>query len=440
MKKYGTAHKNSTQLFYDYLDVQNKEAWLNDLKESNLIEYNNIQPLITAHEKNDLAFTSIVDQHLTRYIDSVPDFKGHTVDKFKVGEKIGEGGMSVVYRAERENKTFEQSVAIKFFRQSLHRLLDNSTMFNEAQMLARLNHPHIVKVFDGGNYQGINYLVMEQVRGRNLNEFLAEITYDEKQCLTLFLKICSAVAHAHQHQTVHADLKPENILVEKDGTPKIIDFNMLQRVQHDTEESAILAVSPVYASPEQIEGKYLTNTSDIYALGKILNKLMSRFVNQDLQLIINKATREEPTERYQFVELLANDIRCYLDHFPTSLNRSSTQQCLLFIKRRPLLSSLSLFTLFSTISLFTLLAISNQKLESEKETVEKMLLELTSIFHYESSNPIVTKNIIEVAKKRLLSNASLPEDIRHKLLFSDFVEPEKKPLSLLDCSLQDSCK
>lgn len=440
MKKDTAAHKNSTQLFYDYLDVQNKEAWLYELKSSNLIEYNNIQPLIAAHEKNDLAFTSIVDQHLTRYIDSVPDFKGHIVDKFKVGEKIGEGGMSVVYRAERENRTFEQSVAIKFFRQSLHRLLDSSTMFNEAQMLARLNHPHIVKVFDGGNYQGINYLVMEQVRGRNLNEFLTEITYDEKQRLTLFIKICSAVAHAHQHQTVHADLKPENILVEKDGTPKIIDFNMLQRVQQDTEESAILAVSPAYASPEQIEGRYVTNTSDIYALGKILNKLLDGFLNQDLQLIVNKATQINPTDRYQFVELLTNDIRCYLDHFPISLNSSSTKQCALFIKRRPLLSALSVFTLFSTISLFTLLAVSNQKLESEKETVEKMLLELTSIFHYESSNPIVTKNIIEVAKKRLLSNSSLPEGIRHKLLFSDFVEPETKPISLLDCSLPDSCK
>ncbi|MGC9401780.1 serine/threonine protein kinase [Vibrio genomosp. F10 str. 9ZC157] len=442
-----SSSENATSLFYDYLDVDDKDAWLHKLQSSNLADYLKIQPLIQAHSSDELHLTAIIDDQLVQCADSVPNLSGHTVDKFKVGEQLDEGGMSVVYLAERKNKTFDQSVVIKFFRRSLHKLLDRSTMFNEAKMLARLNHPNIVKVIDGGSYQGINYLVMERIEGRKLNEFLAHTRYSKKQRLELFLKVCSAISHAHKHQTLHADLKPENILVEACGTPKVIDFNMIQRDEQDSEESSILALSHRYAAPEQKEGDYLTNSADIYSLGVIIKELLSGVDDQnetnqknELRLIIDKATHLNIGERYQYVEQFADDIRCYLAYQPTSLNRSFSKRLTLLCRRRPIVTALSSLLVISTFCFLALLVVANQKIEREKATVEKMLLELTAIFHYESSHPIITKNIIDVAKKRLLSNPSLPEEIRHKLLLSDFIEPKQKPESLMSCDSSHSCK
>lgn len=129
-------------------------------------------------------------------------------------------------------------------------MLGKRALFSEAQLLARLNHPCIAKVFDGGEYQGCVYIVMECVDGDTLNKYVQKKTLSTKNKLSIFKSICSAIEHAHQNHILHADIKPENILVDNLHQPKLLDFNLTQAINSNTGEqnNELVAFSREYAS------------------------------------------------------------------------------------------------------------------------------------------------------------------------------------------------
>ena len=200
---------------------------------------------------------------------------------YRLIEQIGHGGMGVVYRAERADGQYTQTVAIKLVRTDFATpdLVQRSR--SERQILARLEHASIARLLDGAvAADGSPYLVMEYVSGRPITEHCdaARLTIDQR--LRLFQVVCRAVHYAHQNLVVHRDLKPSNILVTADGQVKLLDFGIAKLMTPDDPGDAASArtllplMTPDYASPEQVRGESITTATDVYALGLLLYELL----------------------------------------------------------------------------------------------------------------------------------------------------------------------
>jgi tetratricopeptide (TPR) repeat protein len=257
---------------------------------------------------------------------------------------IGYGGMGAVYEAVRDDQAFDKKVAIKVLQMGRDSPVARERFQQERTILATLNHPYIAHLIDGGDTTtGISYIVMEYVDGVAVTQWCADHAASRDEILRLFVRICAGVEYAHQHLVVHRDLKPANILVLADGTPKLLDFGIAKLI--DTESTltrtGLQAMTPKYASPEQVMGRQATTATDVYSLGIILYELLTGKAPYDLQStsspaaiaqaicekapdppriagdldnILLMALRKEPERRYQSVAAFAADIENYLAH------------------------------------------------------------------------------------------------------------------------------
>jgi non-specific serine/threonine protein kinase/serine/threonine-protein kinase len=307
------------------------------------------------------------------------DWTGRRVGAYRLEELIGAGGMGEVYRAVRADDQYRTEVAIKLVRGA-----PGSTFVSqfrvERQILADLNHPNIARLLDGGTAEErLPYLVMELVDGTPIDVYCEAHQVAISDRLTLFLQVCAAVQYAHQRLIVHRDLKPTNILVTAAGVPKLLDFGVAKLLHEGADPSARdVTVSghrfltPEYASPEQIRAEPVTTATDVYSLGMILYRLLtrqspyrpltqaphelarvicdeeperpsvavrrpprgsrvdeererklSRQLAGDLDMILLKALRKEPARRYGSVEQLAEDIRRHRANLPVLARRDT---------------------------------------------------------------------------------------------------------------------
>jgi len=267
------------------------------------------------------------------------------IGPFRIATELGRGGMGTVLLGERDDGQFEQKVAIKIFNTQAAPASARETLVRERRILARLEHPHIARIYDGGlTGAGDPYFVMEFVDGRPIDEHCAEARLGETERLRLFLDVCRAVEFAHQRLIVHCDLKPRNILVTAAGDVKVVDFGIARRLEeqgHRSSPGIARLLTPAYAAPEQIHGEPVTTATDVYQLGLVLFELLSRRrardgaageslepprdpgVRPDLDAIVRKATRSDPGERYLSVEALTDDVRRYLGHEPVRAREGS---------------------------------------------------------------------------------------------------------------------
>jgi eukaryotic-like serine/threonine-protein kinase len=198
---------------------------------------------------------------------------------FRVTDRIGSGGGGTVYRAERADGAFEQRVAIKILRHGLHTRDARRRFRAERQILASLDHPHIARLLDGGaTPDGRPYMVMEYVDGLPITDYCDQHRLSVRGRLRLFAQVVRAVEHAHRNLVVHCDIKPSNILVTPDGTPRLLDFGIASLLDHthgDDDAIEPRALTPAYASPEQVRGERVTTATDVYQLGALLYLLLT---------------------------------------------------------------------------------------------------------------------------------------------------------------------
>ncbi|MEZ5423927.1 MAG: serine/threonine-protein kinase [Pyrinomonadaceae bacterium] len=231
------------------------------------------------HEAEDFIEKPAVVLHGEHEADDMPD----SIDDYTIVEKLGSGGMGTVYLAHHTGEGFSQQVALKLIKRGMDTGLVLKRFLIERQILAALDHPNIARMLDGGSTtDGLPYFVMEYVDGREIREFCTAEKYGLDERLALFRKICSAVTAAHRNLVVHRDLKPSNILVTRDGEPKLLDFGIAKLLSPDwsadTDEATVTqfrVMTPEYASPEQIEGKATSTSTDVYSLGVILYELLT---------------------------------------------------------------------------------------------------------------------------------------------------------------------
>ncbi|NOH84859.1 serine/threonine protein kinase [Vibrio sp. 03-59-1] len=429
---------SSTQVFYNLLDLdeveREKQLFTLKIHQPNL--YRQLQPLLKTVTSEPL--TQLLGFHAQQAIKQEFNFSDQIIGKYQLRQEIGRGGMGIVYAAERADHTFEQQLAIKFIQAGLTDILGRRALFDEAQLLARLNHPYVAKVFDGGEHQDYLYIIMERVIGDTLNAHLERNKLSKKRKLLLFTQICQAIEHAHQQHILHADLKPENILVDSDGNPKLLDFNITQKVAtNDSHSDLLLAYSEHYASPEQMAGDYLTNQSDVYSLGKILSLMFpDEHPRSDVFCIIQKATQEQPEQRYKSVEKLRYDIKNILTHQPISIKQNMPfYSTLRLFQRKPIQMMLGGLLIISAAAFSITLIQKNHQLEQEKQVAEEMMFEVASLMFHSKGDvnaQMSVQTMLELTRRRILANPNLPQHIKQKMLLAMMTPVPKK--SSLNCA------
>jgi eukaryotic-like serine/threonine-protein kinase len=241
-------------------------------------------------------------------VESPDAFLNQEIGNYKIVGELGRGGMGAVYLAERSDGKFSQKVAVKLLKRELNTADIRRRFRHERQILAALAHPNIARLLDAGTTDdGLPFLVMEYVEGLPINEFCDAHNLDLNERLEIFRNVCDAVAFAHRNLIVHRDLKPSNILVTTDAIPKLLDFGISKLLTPEFESESehtvtkLGAMTPEYASPEQLRGESVTTATDVYSLGVILYELLTAHrpfglkKNRSPQEIIQAVCNTEPT-------------------------------------------------------------------------------------------------------------------------------------------------
>lgn len=237
-----------------------------------------------------------------------PMVANRRIGPYQMLREIGRGGMGVVWLATRADDAYQKQVAIKLVWPGPESGEVLRRFRQERQILAKLEHPNIARLLDGGTTEeGWPYVVMEYVEGLPITKYCAAHQLGLRERLELFRTVCAAVQHAHQNLVVHRDLKPGNILVTEDGTVKLLDFGIAKLLTPEVSASDFAAtrtglhlMTPEYASPEQVRGEAITTASDVYSLGIVLYELLTgqrpyQFTNHSLVELERVICEQEPT-------------------------------------------------------------------------------------------------------------------------------------------------
>ena len=402
-----------------------------------------VRELLALGEPDDASVEALVAGVARELKDDIEeDVALEAVGPYRILKVLGRGGMGRVWLAERADGHFEQKVAVKLVDRNRATSELVSRFRSERQILARLDHPNIARLFDGGETDdGVPYLVMEYVDGVPVDQYCDEERLSIRARLRLFLEICEAVEYAHRNLVVHRDIKASNILVTADGKPKLLDFGIAKLIDDERARSLNLhltadvanVLTPATASPEQLDGRPVTTATDVYALGHLLYRLLtgampydvdetdrfslpraildedpvrpsaaaighpeaeardtsteqlSRGLAGDLDAIVLKALRKAPTDRYAAPRELAEDVERYLGNRPVQARGEAfgyiTRR---FISRHrgTLAAATSVVVLIATLVAFYTfqLAEERDRARTEARRAEEALTFMTNLF------------------------------------------------------------
>ncbi|MBK8069110.1 MAG: serine/threonine protein kinase [Rhodanobacteraceae bacterium] len=393
------------------------------------------------------------------------------IGPYRVVGLLGSGGMGAVYHGVRDDGSFRKDVAIKVVR-DVYSVEQRQRFERERELLARLEHPGIARVLDGGSTAGgQSWMAIERVVGLPLDEYVRAHGLGLRQRIELLLGVHAAVQFAHQNLIVHRDLKPANVLVDADGRPRLLDFGvakLLGEVDH-TQTAGRAPMTFAYAAPEQVRGEAITTATDVYALGVMLYELLtgdrphkprgenplsllqaitdtdatapsialaklSRGTGEgiaatqlrgDLDTICLKALSRDPQRRYASVQAFADDLRAYLESRPISARRDSGSYRLgKWLRRNPMLAS-SLILLALSVAAgvwfsYRYARAANQEAEralAQLRATDALSQVLTGMFAdaspYRSSRAGVTvENLLRLASQRAQTELQGEPDLR----------------------------
>jgi serine/threonine protein kinase len=266
-----------------------------------------------------------------------------SIGRFKIQEVLGRGGMGEVYKA--FDPTLQRTVAVKTVRPDLDRPEYLDRMMREAQACARLSHPNIVTVFEAGQHDGVVFIAMEYLQGKNLADALETATLGLEDKIRILVKVLEALHHAHALDVVHRDIKPGNIHQCADGTIKLMDFGLARVLVADTlTASGNVLGTPHYASPEQLKGEPVDRRTDIYSVGVMAYEMLAgrrpfepdnesissvilKVIQQpaapmdtelsrmlpEIESIVSRAMSKSPAERYQSADEMRQVLLNFLE-------------------------------------------------------------------------------------------------------------------------------
>lgn len=407
-----------THIFNEALDLPKAErqAYIEKMSGSNTELRSRLLDLLDSAEEASAFFSDLQAEMYQSLVDQ-DTLTGTELLNYKIGEKLGEGGMATVYKAQRIDGLYEGAVAFKVFDKGKHHSELAQRFEYERKILASLTHPNIAQIIDAGaTPQGVPFYLLDYIDGQNVFDYVKQNQLSLKQTLELFLKIAKAVQYAHQNFIIHRDLKPANVLVDQRGEPKLLDFGIAKVMENaalPTLDTQAFLLTPEYASPEQLAGQNITITTDVYLLGLLLYELITyakpfvtqgkdllaihqerqkqaitpplKYIHQqsiprdttgisaDLDAIVLQMLAYEPQERYSSVEALVEDLEALLANQPIKAKAHDwVYQTKKYVRRNKTLVGLG-SALLGALLVFTLLYIVNinQALAKAEKATQK---------------------------------------------------------------------
>ena len=322
-------------------DSDTRSLYLDEVCQGNVELRAEVESLLAYDRGGEQVLHSLISDAASK-LPATPDkYIGLNIGPYRILRRLNEGGMGVVYLAERSDEHYIQTVAIKLVKSGM----DSREIVNrfraERQILANLTHPNIAAILDGGSTEdGLPYIVMEYIDGQSITEFAGERDLTIRERIHLFLPVCLAVHYAHQKLVIHRDIKPGNILVTSDGNPKLLDFGIAKLLADDSPVMQTLtltgrrAMTPDYCSPEQIRGESLTTSSDMYSLGVVLFELLTRshpystkgLTPSELERVVCAGSRSKPSETPGLANRVARELRGDLDNIVLTAMRTEPER------------------------------------------------------------------------------------------------------------------
>jgi len=373
-------------------------------------------------------------------------YVGRTIDRYRLLEVLGRGGMGVVYLAERADEHFEKKVALKVMPRGLESPERERRFLTERQILARLEHENIARLLDGGvTDEGYPYLVMELVRGESIDRYCDLQSLAPRERLGLFLDVCSAVHYAHRNLVIHRDLKPGNILVTSDGTVKLLDFGV-GKILDDPDgddRTRFQPMTPGYASPEQLRNQPVSTATDIYSLGAVLHQLLTgtppsrsgeskapaAALSGDLGVIVDRAQRQSEDQRFGSASEMAEDVRRFLNGLPIeSRPRSAGYRLGKFVGRHRV--GVALVATAAILAIVAVLAIARQgriaalernRARSEAQKAQSVAELLGSLLgasdpNGEEAGQLSARDLLERGEARVRAQLADQPEVRGEML------------------------
>jgi len=368
-----------------------------------------------------------------------PSFTSKDFGPYRVVRVLGEGGMGVVYLAERDD--LGSLVAIKILRDAWLSPARRERFLSEQRTLAQMNHPSIARLYDADTLaDGTPWFAMEYVDGLPLTEYCLRRQSSIRERLQSFRSVCDAVQHAHQHAIIHRDLKPSNILVKPDGTLRLLDFGIAKQLDcldHPVDQTltGLRLMTPAYAAPEQVRGGPVGVYTDVYSLGVILYELLAGrlpfdFANlapseagamiaerqpdkpsaaakgaasktawADLDVLCLTAMHKDPQRRYPSVEALIRDIDHYLNGEPLEARPDSARYRLRkFVSRNRrflAVAALALTVVASLVVFFTVrLAAARNRALAEAARTQRIQSFMLNLFGDQAAGPADSLRVV----------------------------------------------
>jgi serine/threonine protein kinase len=419
------------------LSEEGRAVWLSALRLQRADLAETIERLLTEHRV--LVRERFLDREAVELRTGAST--GRIVGVYRLISEIGQGGMGSVWLAERSDGRFERRAAIKFLHPALIARGSAERFKREGRILGRLAHSQIAALIDAGiTENGEPFLVLEYVEGDPIDKYCDDRALDVEARILLFLDVLSAVAHAHSNLIVHRDIKPSNVLVRHDGQVKLLDFGIAKLLEMDETSSDATqltlengaALTPKFAAPEQLAGGAISTATDVYALGVLLyvclagrhpagpgphtpaelvkaiaeteparasdtlaladaesisakrattSEKLRRQLRGDLDTILAKALKKDPSERYASVAAFGDDLRRYLRHEPISARPDAVSYRLRKYARRHRVgvavaaASVLLLAGFSVIQ-----AIALRRITHERDRADRITQFMTRMF------------------------------------------------------------
>lgn len=431
-------------------------------------------------EHRALAQEHFLEQEPLRPADD-PSITGEILGAYKLISRIGEGGMGNVWLAERVDGRFERQAAVKFLHFALASPGAAERFKREGRILGQLTHPHIAELIDAGvTAKGDPYLVLEYVKGEQIDEYCDERKLGVDARIELFLDVLGAVAHAHANLVVHRDIKPSNVLVSGDGEVKLLDFGIAKLLGDDSNPppATLLtlesggALTPQFAAPEQVTGGSITTITDVYLLGVLLyvlltgqhpagpgphspaalvkaitetdpprpsdvvgaldeasakkrgaspEKLRRRF-RGELDLIVGKALKKNPQERYASVAAFGDDLRRYLRHDPISVRPDTVSYRVTKYVRRHRVGVASAASFLLLLAGFSITqAVELRRITRERDRANRIADFTTGIFKVSDpgervGNSVTAREILDKASRDIDKGLSKDPELQAQMM------------------------
>lgn len=384
-------------LFKEIVDLEQDKRTerLESVRTEDPFLYEELQSLLAADSQN----TSLLDGFAIEQVDlsDLVPLEGVQVGPFQIDKQVGSGGMGNVYLARRVQGGFDQTVALKLIKYGMGTDQAIRRFEDERSILARLQHPHIARLIDGGiTDEGRPWFAMEYVEGETLTKYCNRLKMPLRKRMELFYDVTEAVQHAHKNLVVHRDLKPGNILVTgEDDKPqvKLLDFGIARILEESgAEESGLKAMTRAYASPEQLRGDSTSTATDIYNLGVVLHELITGChpnkefradgckpspIPRELNAICEKAMHPDASLRYENASDLGDDIHAWLDERPVlSYSSKPAYRLNKWMNRN---RAASFIAIFSLVTVIILVYVYTEELKQETTRAQNEAMRATRI-------------------------------------------------------------